>query len=152
MGFEPTVPSGITGFQDQLLKPLGHLSMRFSCFFLSSDLDYYILPSTGCQEVFYSFFKILFEVFLQPLRHVSVSLAVICILQEKSKTVNPFFHIFFNLFFLHYIYRNSNSMYMVFICKPCYNKLQSIHHERSICHETRFQTFLNIRKTSHNLR
>ena len=26
MGFEPTVPFGITGFQDQLLKPLGHLS------------------------------------------------------------------------------------------------------------------------------
>ena len=27
MGFEPTVPLSITGFQDQLLKPLGHLSM-----------------------------------------------------------------------------------------------------------------------------
>ena len=26
MGFEPTVPLSITGFQDQLLKPLGHLS------------------------------------------------------------------------------------------------------------------------------
>ena len=26
VGFEPTVPCGITGFQDQLLKPLGHLS------------------------------------------------------------------------------------------------------------------------------
>ena len=27
MGFEPTVPFRITGFQDQLLKPLGHLSI-----------------------------------------------------------------------------------------------------------------------------
>jgi hypothetical protein len=27
-GFEPPVPFGITGFQDQLLKPLGHLSSR----------------------------------------------------------------------------------------------------------------------------
>ena len=27
VGFEPTVPCGITGFQDQLLKPLGHLSI-----------------------------------------------------------------------------------------------------------------------------
>ena len=27
VGFEPTVPCGITGFQDQLLKPLGHLSL-----------------------------------------------------------------------------------------------------------------------------
>ena len=26
VGFEPTAPFGITGFQDQLLKPLGHLS------------------------------------------------------------------------------------------------------------------------------
>ena len=26
MGFEPTVPCEITGFQDRLLKPLGHLS------------------------------------------------------------------------------------------------------------------------------
>ena len=26
VGFEPTVPHDITGFQDQLLKPLGHLS------------------------------------------------------------------------------------------------------------------------------
>ena len=26
VGFEPTVPLGITGFQDRLLKPLGHLS------------------------------------------------------------------------------------------------------------------------------
>ena len=27
VGFEPTVPFGITGFQDQLLKPLGRLSI-----------------------------------------------------------------------------------------------------------------------------
>ena len=27
VGFEPTVPFGITGFQDQLHKPLGHLSI-----------------------------------------------------------------------------------------------------------------------------
>ena len=27
VGFEPTVPCGITGFQDQLHKPLGHPSM-----------------------------------------------------------------------------------------------------------------------------
>ena len=28
VGFEPTRPCGITGFQDQLHKPLGHLSKR----------------------------------------------------------------------------------------------------------------------------
>ena len=26
VGFEPTAPFGVTGFQDQLHKPLGHLS------------------------------------------------------------------------------------------------------------------------------
>ncbi len=30
VGFEPTVPFGITGFQDQLLKPLGHLSLAIN--------------------------------------------------------------------------------------------------------------------------
>ena len=30
VGFEPTVPCGITGFQDRLLKPLGHLSTCLS--------------------------------------------------------------------------------------------------------------------------
>ncbi len=29
VGFEPTAPFGVTGFQDQLLKPLGHLSKDF---------------------------------------------------------------------------------------------------------------------------
>ena len=29
VGFEPTAPFGVTGFQDQLLKPLGHLSTDF---------------------------------------------------------------------------------------------------------------------------
>jgi hypothetical protein len=28
VGFEPTAPFGVTGFQDQLLKPLGHPSNR----------------------------------------------------------------------------------------------------------------------------
>ena len=30
VGFEPTVLCSITGFQDQLLKPLGHLSVTFN--------------------------------------------------------------------------------------------------------------------------
>ena len=30
VGFEPTAPCGVTGFQDQLLKPLGHLSIASS--------------------------------------------------------------------------------------------------------------------------
>ena len=34
VGFEPTVPFGITGFQDQLLKPLGHLSIYEFYYFI----------------------------------------------------------------------------------------------------------------------
>ena len=30
VGFEPTAPCGVTGVQDQLLKPLGHLSIMSS--------------------------------------------------------------------------------------------------------------------------
>ncbi len=32
VGFEPTVRCRITGFQDRLLKPLGHLSNIYICF------------------------------------------------------------------------------------------------------------------------
>ena len=32
VGFEPTAPCGVTGFQDQLLKPLGHLSISYMSF------------------------------------------------------------------------------------------------------------------------
>ena len=41
VGFEPTVRCRITGFQDQLLKPLGHLS--------SAMLYYYINWKIYCQ-------------------------------------------------------------------------------------------------------
>ena len=34
VGFEPTAPFGVTGFQDQLLKPLGHLSIDEFYYFI----------------------------------------------------------------------------------------------------------------------
>ncbi len=37
VGFEPTVPFGITGFQDQLLKPLGHLSLAINFLYQASN-------------------------------------------------------------------------------------------------------------------
>ena len=37
VGFEPTVPLSIIGFQDQLLKPLGHLSVIF---FINNTISY----------------------------------------------------------------------------------------------------------------
>ena len=40
VGFEPTAPYGVTGFQDRLLKPLGHLSGR--CFASISPKSTYV--------------------------------------------------------------------------------------------------------------
>lgn len=44
VGFEPTVPFGITGFQDQPLKPLGQLS--------ETVLDYITTEPNPCQALF----------------------------------------------------------------------------------------------------
>jgi hypothetical protein len=47
VGFEPTVPCGITGFQDQLLKPLGHLSVLDTFSIIAKSIN-------GCQLKKYS--------------------------------------------------------------------------------------------------
>ena len=49
VGFEPTAHCCVTGFQDQLLKPLGHLS---KC--RSEDVAYYTQEKYNCQSLFYS--------------------------------------------------------------------------------------------------
>ena len=44
VGFEPTAPCGVTGFQDQLLKPLGHLSLNdFYIAYCLLAISFYIL-------------------------------------------------------------------------------------------------------------
>ena len=43
VGFEPTAPFGVTGFQDQLLKPLGHLSIMNVFIDYPSAINFYIL-------------------------------------------------------------------------------------------------------------
>ena len=40
VGFEPTAPFGVTGFQDRLLKPLGHLSKQ--CFLSISNSKMFV--------------------------------------------------------------------------------------------------------------
>lgn len=54
VGFEPTVPSGITGFQDRLLKPLGHLSESLSsiilpcrALFVKINLSNFLVPAAA---------------------------------------------------------------------------------------------------------
>ena len=51
MGFEPTVPCEITGFQDQLLKPLGHLSSSEEVP-VTRNVYYIITEASVCQQVF----------------------------------------------------------------------------------------------------
>ena len=64
VGFEPTVPFSITGFQDQLLKPLGHLSICFHFVSLSQATHlyyhFYLHMSTTFFNFFY-FFDLLFQ-------------------------------------------------------------------------------------------
>ena len=57
VGFEPTVPFGITGFQDRLLKPLGHLSMFKIARFLTGK-TYCIINILMCQQPFFTFLNI----------------------------------------------------------------------------------------------
>ncbi len=59
VGFEPTVPFGITGFQDQLLKPLGHLSasvLNSACMILAKF-------SQNVNRLFYFFSLFYFNAF-----------------------------------------------------------------------------------------
>ena len=49
VGFEPTVPCGITGFQDRLFKPLRHLSS--DCLQLR-QLNQFIILVLYCQQEF----------------------------------------------------------------------------------------------------
>ena len=58
VGFEPTAPCGVTGFQDQLLKPLGHLSIAlFLSWKVSRDNRYIIISKAKCQQLILLFFK-----------------------------------------------------------------------------------------------
>ena len=53
MGFEPTVRCRITGFQDRLLKPLGHLSVTIKLNYFEYrfiQLLYYITAKNKSQE------------------------------------------------------------------------------------------------------
>ena len=68
VGFEPTAPCGVTGFQDQLLKPLGHLSICFLfCCALTSDS---LIVSLLFADVnnFLSFLKVVLRSFLKRRR------------------------------------------------------------------------------------
>ena len=66
VGFEPTAPCGVTGFQDQLLKPLGHLSLPLCIHLLiHSELLYHTLFFFICQQFFYTLFFIFKAVFQQ---------------------------------------------------------------------------------------
>ena len=51
VGFKPTAPCGVTGFQAQLLKPLGHLSLRN---FMYTD---YIKGCFECQPSCFALFS-----------------------------------------------------------------------------------------------
>ena len=61
VGFEPTAPCGVTGFQDQLLKPLGHLSMHVALIFYHIFLSVSRTILTFLKSFSISIFKFLFS-------------------------------------------------------------------------------------------
>ena len=52
VGFEPTVRCRITGFQDRLLKPLGHLSVHGQTIARPLRLNYFNTLFMTCQVFF----------------------------------------------------------------------------------------------------
>ena len=101
MGFEPTAPFGVTGFQDQLLKPLGHLSTSA---FLLYQID------SKLSRSFFHLFK-LFNLYLtdstKPI--VSCKLYFLSLINRrplvytlKRFSSTPFFNFFKKSFFHHF--------------------------------------------------
>ena len=80
------------------------------------------LATHRLSRTFLLFFHFSFQ---QPLPHASTPLAVILIIQEKAKSVKPFF-LFFKIIFVILFYRkinpNSPKMYLAFHTQSCYNK------------------------------
>ena len=69
VGFEPTAPCGVTGFQDQLLKPLGHLSITVLLYqigpIISNNVISYKKKSWRLKPAFSCVFviKLIFQLF-----------------------------------------------------------------------------------------
>ena len=69
VGFEPTAPCGVTGFQDQLLKPLGHLSITVLLYqigpIISNNVIVKQVKKAGSKPAFSCVFviKLIFQLF-----------------------------------------------------------------------------------------
>ena len=104
VGFEPTAPFGVTGFQDRLLKPLGHLSKNSALIFYHA---LFCLSSTFFIFLIFVFFALLY---LSATKHI---------LSEYYLFVNSFFHFFYFFIFLfifpYFSMVYANYIYIVFI-------------------------------------
>ena len=58
VGFEPTAPCGVTGFQDQLLKPLGHLSITLLLYQIGLIISNNVIVSKQKSWPIASFFHV----------------------------------------------------------------------------------------------
>lgn len=58
VGFEPTAPCGVTGFQDQLLKPLGHLSITVLLYQISPIISNNVISYKKKSWLIASFFHV----------------------------------------------------------------------------------------------
>ena len=61
VGFEPTAPCGVTGFQDQLLKPLGHLSITVLLYQIGPIISNNVIVKQAKSWLMASFFSCAFS-------------------------------------------------------------------------------------------
>ena len=64
VGFEPTAPCGVTGFQDQLLKPLGHLSITVLLYQIGSIISNNIIVKQAKKLAHGQLFSCVFNAFI----------------------------------------------------------------------------------------
>ena len=64
VGFEPTAPCGVTGFQDQLLKPLGHLSITVLLYQIGSIISNNIIVKQVKKLAMSQLFSCVFNAFI----------------------------------------------------------------------------------------
>ena len=89
MGFEPTAPDGVTGFQDQLLKPLGHVARTSSLVIILAARNPRACPWEESRLNLLSF--VLLNSFLSYLVALDFYILLMRLLLYRLKALNPFY-------------------------------------------------------------
>ena len=83
VGFEPTAPCGVTGFQDQLLKPLGHLSITVLLYQIGPIISNNVIVKQAKSWLMASFFHV--HLVLPYVLMVAIYVVLPCTVDMNSK-------------------------------------------------------------------